>query len=206
MFSDIKCNDILTRYIEGGDMMYEAVILAAGYSSRVGSNKMLLAIDKKPIICHVIDAFSPICHKIHVVSGHYHDDLTSLLANNEKVNLVYNKDYSLGMFSSLLCGIKHVSGPCFICPGDYPLLETHDILQLTQGVGDFIVPTYQGKRGHPVLLTYEIIQELRKEPIESNLKEFRDRHSVEYIEVKNDGVLIDVDTLDTYQTLIQRKE
>jgi molybdenum cofactor cytidylyltransferase len=97
--------------------MYEAVILAAGYSSRIGSNKMILSIDEKPMLCHVVEAFYPLCHKIHVVSGHYHADIVALLSQYEKVHIIYNNDYHLGMFSSLLCGIEQVTGDCFICPG-----------------------------------------------------------------------------------------
>lgn len=186
--------------------MYEAVILAAGYSSRIGTNKMLLEVDEIPIICRVIEAFYPSCRSIHVVGGHYYDDLEPILKTYEKVNIIKNNNYHLGMFSSLLCGIKDVTGDCFICPGDYPLLTSQIVEQLTTVKGEFIVPTYQGRKGHPVLLTSDLIRLLRQEPVESNLKVFRDRHQVTYIEVQNDSVLIDVDTKEAYNEVLRRKE
>lgn len=186
--------------------MYEAVILAAGYSSRIGTNKMLLEVDEKPIICRVIEAFYPICQRIHVVGGHYYDDLVPILNTYKKVNIIKNNNYHLGMFSSLLCGIKDVSSDCFICPGDYPLLSTEIVEQLSAAQGDFIVPTYQGRRGHPVLLSFDLVRLLALEPVDSNLKVFRDRHQVTYIEVQNDSVLIDVDTKEAYNEVLRRKE
>lgn len=186
--------------------MYEAVILAAGYSSRAGTNKMMLKIDEKPILCHVVEAFYPLCQKIHVVGGHYYDELEPILKAYQKVNIIKNNDYHLGMFSSLLCGIKDVSSDCFICPGDYPLLSTQVIEVLTTVKGEFIVPTYQGRRGHPVLIDQDLVQQLKKEPVESNLKQFRDRHQVVYVEVQNDSVLIDVDTQEAYAEVLKRKE
>jgi molybdenum cofactor cytidylyltransferase len=54
---------------------------------------------------------------------------------------------------------------------------------MTEVEGQFIVPVFDGKRGHPVLLSNALIKKLRLEPVESNLKEFRDRQKVTYREV-----------------------
>jgi len=179
--------------------MFEVVILAAGYSSRIGKNKMELLINGKPILGYVIEAFYPLCHKITVVGGHYFDGIQSICKSYDKVNLVYNANYSLGMFSSILCGIENVSCECFITPGDYPLITTEIVERIGNTPGDFVVPTYKGKRGHPVKLSFEALKLLKNEPIDSNLKNFRNRFIVDHVEVDDLSILMDIDTMESYE-------
>lgn len=186
--------------------MLEVVILAAGYSSRLGTNKMELLIDKKPILQLVIEAFYPLCDKIHVVGGHYYKEVSIITKEYSKVNLIKNNNYSLGMFSSILCGIKEVSSECFITPGDYPLV-TKDIVKVISEIsGDFVVPTYKGRRGHPVKLSKEVVEDLKCEPMSSNLKVFRDRYEIVHVEVGDQGILLDVDTMEHYEKVKSIKE
>jgi molybdenum cofactor cytidylyltransferase len=186
--------------------MYEAVILAAGYSSRMGTNKLRLLIDNKPMICHVVESFYPFCSKIIVVSGHYHEDVCALLSDYKKVHIVYNSDYHLGMFSSILCGIKQVTGDCFICPGDYPRITPDDIKPLTEAEGNFIVPVFEGNKGHPILIKQKLIEQLKQEATDSTLRHFRDKQEITYIEVNSSHILCDMDTPANYQTIEVRKE
>lgn len=186
--------------------MFEVVILAAGYSSRLGTNKMGLLVNDKPILELVIEAFYPLCQRIHVVGGHYYDEVNQLTNKYSKVNLIKNNNYSMGMFSSVLCGINEVSGECFITPGDYPMITTSIVEQLANTTGAFVVPTYQGKRGHPVKLSKEVVEDLKREPLESNLKTFRNRYEITHVEVGHEGILIDVDTMENYERVKSIKE
>jgi len=186
--------------------MLEVVILAAGYSSRLGTNKMELLIDKKPILRLVIEAFYPLCDKIHVVGGHYYKEVELITKDYSKVNLIKNNNYSLGMFSSILCGIKEVSDECFITPGDYPLITAEIVEIIGNTSGEFVVPTYKGRRGHPVKLSKEVVKDLKNEPTSSNLKVFRDRYEIVHVEVDEQGVLLDVDTMESYEKVKSIKE
>lgn len=185
--------------------MYEAVVLAAGYSSRFGKNKLAVMIDGKPVLCHVIDAFKPVCSRITVVGGRYYDEISELVLDYEKVHMVYNKDFRKGMFSSVLCGIKNVSGACFISPGDYPLLTFETVLAMTKAEGEFIVPKYNGKRGHPVLLSREAVERLKAEPVDSDLRRFRDKCRVADVEVDHPGVVWDMDTPEDFERLAEKR-
>jgi molybdenum cofactor cytidylyltransferase len=186
--------------------MLEVVILAAGYSSRLGKNKMELLIDDKPILALVIEAFYPLCDKIHVVGGHYYDEISQITKKYPKVNLIKNDNYSLGMFSSVLAGIKEVSNDCFITPGDYPLITSELVEIIGNITGAFVVPTYKGNRGHPVKLSKEVVEDLKNEPIHSNLKVFRDRYEIVHVEVDEQGILLDVDTMESYERVKRIKE
>lgn len=181
--------------------MFEAVILAAGYSSRAGSNKMGLIVQGKPVLGRVIEAFVPLCTKITIVGGHYYKEVVEIASTYDSVRLVKNEDYDLGMFSSILCGVQNVESDCFICPGDYPLVDKDLVAKLSEAKGDFVVPVFEGKRGHPVLLNKKTVEKLKMEPRDSNLKIFRDKCKMTEVVVASKGILIDLDTKEDYETI-----
>ncbi len=186
--------------------MTQAVILAGGYSKRTGINKMSLMYQGIPLIHHLIDAFLPVTDKIIVVSGHYHDELKSILRKYDTVEIVQNFDYPKGMFSSVQRGVLETTEDFFITPGDYPLIKTETIKALLTSNGKIAVPVFEGRRGHPILIRKELKEALIHEAPESNLKAFRDRFDPEYIEVFDSGILQDIDTVADYEDLVGRKE
>lgn len=185
-------------------MKCDAIVLAAGYSSRTNNNKLLLTINQQSILLKTILAFYPICEKIIVVGGHYYEDIKEIIKSYSKVILVKNEQYHLGMFSSVKRGVAEVDCDFFITPGDYPLIKPSTCELLKRGSKDISVPVYNQRKGHPIFIKKKLIQTLLDEPITSNLKLFRDRQQVEYIDVDDEGVLIDIDTMDDYIALKKR--
>jgi len=182
------------------------IILAGGYSSRAQTNKMMLLINGKPIVEHVILTMKVSCQKIIVVTGHYHDEISQAISHYTDVKIVKNQEYDSGMFSSVLCGLKEVDSDFFLVPGDYPMIQSSTYKMLKENQGLIRVPVYKGRRGHPIFIKKELIDELLNEPVESNLKVFRDRHQVEYVETKDAGILQDIDTIEDYEKMLTKKE
>ncbi len=189
----------------------EAVILAAGYSSRAGGYKMEMVIEGKPVLHHVIDAFVGICTKIIVVGGYKIDCLRELVEPyGDGVTLVFNEVYEQGMFSSVKCGISQVSSKAFfLTPGDYPMLNEKIVRQLMEGARDdekILIPVFKGRGGHPVLIPSAYIKDILNMPHESNLKAYFDlcQHNIKRIELDDPGILYDLDTPADYQQLIER--
>ena len=178
--------------------MVDGIILAGGYSSRIKKNKMMLLYDDLPIICKVIESMKNYCQKIVVVTGHYHDEIVEAVSKYEQVIVKRNFDYNLGMFSSVITGVKEINNDFFLTPGDYPLIQRETFGQMLSEDGVIRVPTFNGRRGHPIFIQKELIKPLLSEPIDSNLKVFRDKYDVNYIETSDEGVLIDVDTMEDY--------
>jgi len=184
-------------------MKAECVILAAGLSSRMGKNKMLLEIAGKTVIERCINAFYESCSKIIVVTGKYHEDIKQYLMPYTKVNLVYNEDYRQGMFSSVKAGIKHVEAErFFITPGDYPLLKTDTIRHMLKTTGNYVVPVYQGEQGHPVLLDKRFIPVILASTLNS-LRDCLESFSSEKqkLSVDDNGIMTDIDTMQEYNTI-----
>ncbi|MBN2557283.1 MAG: nucleotidyltransferase family protein [Clostridia bacterium] len=180
-------------------MKCDSVVLAAGYSSRAGTDKMSLPIGDKTVLERVIETLYPVSDRIVVVGGFNYDETKKITDKYKKARLVKNENYELGMFSSVKRGVAEMSRDFFLMPGDYPAVRTSTCEKLMLGQGEMVVPVYKGRKGHPVLIRKELIAEIENEPVDSNLKVFRDRHVAGYVEVDDEGIILDVDTPEDYE-------
>ena len=186
--------------------MIQAVILAGGFSSRAKSNKMRFLVGDKPLLEHTIESVKPIVEKVIVVTGHYDQDIKEFIKEDDKVKIVYNKDYEKGMFSSVLTGVNKVNGDFFILPGDIPFIKKETFDAILNGTKPVRYPVYQGKEGHPLFIQGFLKEKLLQEPVDSNLKAFRDKQEKEAIEVNDKNVLRDIDTLEQFEQMIKERK
>ncbi len=145
------------------------IILAAGDSKRMGEPKGLLNYQGKPFLVHQIEQLSEIgLSEIIVVLGKdfklYHDKFPELI----EVEFTTNPSPEKGQFSSLQCGLqkiqsREVSG-VFIFPIDVPCPDREVweelVNELSLSDSAVTIPEYQGKKGHPVLISREFMQHL----------------------------------------------
>ncbi|MDY0344942.1 MAG: NTP transferase domain-containing protein [Bacilli bacterium] len=181
--------------------MIHGIILAAGYSSRAETNKMLLMHKGKFLLAHAVEGLLPFVDEVVVVSGHFHKEITQALKDYDKVTIVYNADYPIGMFSSIQAGVRQTTGDFFILPGDCPFVSPNTYQRLLSGSKELRVPVYQNQTGHPLFLKHSLKDELLNEPVTSNLKVFRNRHDYEIIKTEDSQILMDIDTPHDYQKL-----
>ena len=185
--------------------MTQGLILAGGYSARAKQNKMLLLFKNKPLILHAIDGMIPFVNQIFVVTGHYHDEISELVSIYPQVSCILNENYEMGMFSSVLTGVSALSEDFFVLPGDCPFVCPKTYQMLLSGTKKIRVPSFHGKGGHPLFIKKELLSELKKESLTSNLKAFRNRYDLEFIEVLDEFILTDIDTIEDFRKIIQRK-
>lgn len=193
--------------------MISTIILAAGRSSRVGGIKALLPIYGKSFIEHLIDLFlSAGIGQINVVLGYNRDDV-EIAIKNLKCKIVINPEPRRGQLSSIICGIEslppsEISG-AFICPVDYPLISRGTITSMIQAFNQtrkgLVVPTFNKKRGRPILFSSSIFKELKKAPREIGARYILDRFPDEVLEVpvKDEGILININTCEDYERYIK---
>ena len=167
---------------------------------------MRFLVEGKPLLEHTIESVKPIVEKVIVVTGHYDQDIKEFIKEDDKVKIVYNKDYEKGMFSSVLTGVKETTDNFFVMPGDIPFIKKDTFLALLNGTKPVRYPTYQGKEGHPLYISKTLKESLLKEPIESNLRVFRDRQEKEAIEIDDKNILKDIDTEEQYEKLIAERK
>ena len=197
--------------------MISAVILAAGESRRMGKqNKLLLPIGGEALLVKLV---ASVCAsdvgQVLVVIGHEAEKIRSEL-NEFPLNFVYNPNFSEGMTTSIKYGVKEVSNECdglLICLGDMPFINTSEISKLIHAYVQnrikekklIVVPVFQGKRGNPVLFSSEFRNDILEYKKEFGCKEVIMNNSeyVKEIEMDDENMLLDVDTLEDYQRLTE---
>lgn len=196
-----------------------AVILAAGYSSRMGAFKPLLPIGHKPAVEHLIDALEAVgIGKIVVVSGYKKEALSAALADRS-VLLADNENFKDGMFSSLQKGIEEgmkAMDSCEqrqACQGfflnlvDSPLTPAWVLEEVLAAhkkhPKSLIVPCYKGKKGHPLFIPTQYIEEILNHDGTGGLKAITTKYETEMIrlEVDAEEVVLDMDTPEAYEEL-----
>ncbi|GIM29266.1 hypothetical protein CPJCM30710_19320 [Clostridium polyendosporum] len=180
-------------------MEVEGVILAAGFSSRAGTYKMTLEINGETVIERCVKSMYDVCSRIIVVGGYRKEVIKEILDKYSKVEVVYNNAYEQGMFTSAIEGFKYIKEEkIFFTPGDYPLISKDVYDTLLKASGDIIIPSYNGKKGHPVLMKKCIVQELLQSTRFSTLKDFINSKGFVKVDVDEEGILIDIDTMEDY--------
>jgi molybdenum cofactor cytidylyltransferase len=183
----------------------EGVILAAGTSFRAGTFKPALLIGGKPMIALCIKGMYDLCQRIIVVGGHDIERLRSLLDGFDKTICVENSFYREGMFTSVKAGLAIVRADrCFVLPGDVPLVPSGVFRQLLLIDADVVVPTFQGRNGHPICLSRAVIPRILREPDDSTLRDVIRMIGYDSADVGAEEILIDIDTPQDYEAVCRR--
>jgi broad specificity phosphatase PhoE/CTP:molybdopterin cytidylyltransferase MocA len=188
------------------------IILAAGYSSRMGAFKPLLPLGDSSVIVHQIRTMKQLpLDEILVVIGHQAEQMIPVL-KQEGVPFILNKDYEKGMFSSIQAGLRAVeagNSGCFLALVDSPFVPAtvfQDVLAMhKEHPFSLIVPCYRGKKGHPLFIPSSLFPEILSHSGEGGLKFITDRHNDDMIrlEVDSESVVMDMDTRQDYEELLQ---
>ena len=144
-----------------------ALVLAAGYSSRMGEFKPLLPLGRSTVVAEVVERFRRAgIEDVRVVCGHRAAE-TGPVITRLGAKEIFNADYDRGMYSSVLAGVKSLGpeiGAFFVLPVDVPLVKPATIAALAaawRGGGHRIVyPRFEGLRGHPPLIATELTRDL----------------------------------------------
>ena len=180
-------------------MDIEGIVLAAGFSSRMGKFKMEMLLEGKTLIERSVGSLDKVCSKIIVVAGYKIKRIKEILRDHKKVEVVFNKEFEKGMFSSVKIGISQIkTEKFFLLPGDIPFVGQDVFKKLLSQKGDIIIPVFKGRKGHPVLINSSLIDEILEEPEDSNLKLFINKKGLTTVAVQDKAILIDIDTEEDY--------
>ena len=184
-----------------------ALILAAGQSRRMGAaNKLLAEIDGKAMLARVVEAAQASqVAQIVAVTGHEADSVAAAL-KPYGVATVHNPAFADGLSTSLQAGLSALRGEVdgvIILLGDMPRIAPGHIDRLIAAFNPLegraiCVPTYQGKRGNPVLFAASFFAEMAGVAGDSGAKHLIGQHEDEVVEVAmdDDAIFLDVDTPD----------
>lgn len=180
-------------------MNSDVVILAAGRSERMKEWKIELDFYGKKLIELVIEKFQDICKNIIVVGGYNFEGLKEIL-KGKNVKTVFNERYDENMFISVKKGVSFTeSERILIIPADCPFFKKETVLNMLKENGNIVVPYYNGKGGHPILMSSKLKEELLKENDDSSLKEFINKKGFSIFNTDDPDILVDLDTYEDYE-------
>lgn len=187
-------------------MSVTAIVLAAGESRRMGTPKMLLPWGSSTVLGSVADTLLqvPEVDQLVVVLGHRASEIRAAVPTHPRVNVAVNDRYPEGMLTSIQCGAARSTGSLLITLGDQPLITPAAVAQiLAAHEGGLTVPTYDGRRGHPVCVDASLVAPLLALPPEGGLRALFQAHPgrVTTVPVACGGILIDLDTPTDYERL-----
>lgn len=186
-------------------MNIDGIILAAGLSSRMGTNKLLLPFQGRPILQHVIDlaAALPLCSRVLVTR----EQTLAAVSVPSGFSVVINPEPGRGQSSSMRLGLERAEGEGYLFfQGDQPLLDAgtvNSVIALADS-DSIVVPVYEGTPGNPAFFAARFRDELMAVSGDRGGRSVRDRHFnlCRQVKVTSPWPMWDVDTREKYDAML----
>ncbi|HCY41515.1 MAG TPA: molybdenum cofactor cytidylyltransferase [Prolixibacteraceae bacterium] len=184
-----------------------AIVLAAGMSTRMGTQKLLLPFAGMTMIEKVVEnILNSGIENVLIVLGANRTEIEEIL-EFWPVQLTWNENFREGMHTSVIAGVnalpESAKAAAFFL-GDQPLISPEVVVKVVEewqnsGKG-IVIPLYAGKRGHPPLYDLKFRNELQNLDPSVGLRSVAQRFQDEIIEVETEcpGILKDIDTKEDY--------
>jgi molybdenum cofactor cytidylyltransferase len=183
-----------------------AVILSAGASRRMGRPKALLPYREGTFLEHLIEVTRhPRIGLTRIVLGAGAEVIRTIAKLDPSV-VVLNPEWEKGQLSSICVGLRSLVGidvdGIVLCPVDHPLVTERLVGDLVEQFYDarkaIVLPTFNGRRGHPVIFSNELFGELLAAPPEQGARSVVWGHAADVLEVPTDeeGVVLNLNDPD----------
>lgn len=190
-------------------ILISAIIMASGFSKRMGQNKLLMKYNNKFLIEYTLDIISNCNFKEKILVTQYEE--IKKLGENLNFKVVINKYPNKGQSESIKLGVKESDeseGYMFFV-GDQPLLNKNDIEKLInvfkEDTDYIVIPKYKESLGNPVI--YPSIykeQILKLEGDKGGKSIIKSSDKIKYVDVC-ENTLFDIDNIDDFKNLLKRK-
>lgn len=178
-----------------------AIILAAGKSTRMGQQKMLMPWGSITVLEKVIQTVQAaeiediILVTSPEIASKFQDKYLQVVLNAEDEML---KSIQLGLQAQ-----KESAEATLICLGDQPQMEEGSVRSVCEAfqknAANLVVPSYQMRRGHPWLVERSLWSEILSMQ-NGTMREFLDKHAnqIQYVNLSTPTILQDLDTPEDY--------
>lgn len=188
--------------------MINAIILAAGESTRMGKPKALLRFGDRTFLEQIIAVLRDGgVDRITVVLGAEAEAIEKAVDLSD-VNVVINREYRSGQLSSLLVGLENAPAEVeaiLLCLVDGPFITAEIVRQVVatfrEGKAPIVIPTFEGRRGHPSLFARSMFEALRAAPPEEGARHvvYANEEKVTEVGIPDRGVVTGINTPEDYQ-------
>lgn len=195
--------------------MLAAVILSGGASLRMGSPKALLPYQGRPFLEHLLDiAVHPKIGVRRVVLG-ADAEFIAKAVHLTADEIVMNAEWEKGQLSSIQAALRSLPGGTdgiLLCLIDHPLISaslTHELIERFYASQKLIVlPLYEGRRGHPVIFSAALYDELMKAPLDTGARTVVWAHAAELSEVptNEEGCVLNLNDPETLNKALGRND
>lgn len=193
-----------------------AVLPAAGKSSRMGRLKLALPLGDRTVLEHVIAALrqAEVSHIVVVVGPHFPE--LADLAEKAGAHVRRLAEQTADMRMTVEHGLRWLEeryhpqpdDDWLLVPADHPALAPSVIRALAEARAanlerSIFVPTFQRRRGHPLLLVWRHVEDIRRHPAGEGLNTFVRQRATQVLEVPvpTESVLWDLDTPEDYERM-----
>ena len=180
------------------------IILAAGNSSRLGKPKFLLKMPNgETFIESITRQYAEFgCANIIVVVNKSGNKLLTNLKFPSNTKIAINHNHNSGRFSSIKIGAEQFNANfAFIHNIDNPSAKAKILKSLynVKQQADVIKPIINNKGGHPILISKKVCKDIiREKTNDKNLKYFLKNYSIKKVEVNDNSILLNINTLEDY--------
>ena len=183
------------------------VLLAAGRGRRLGGRKQFYpwptADGEVPLVAAAFDAVAGVCKKMIVVLGHCSDEVAAALGERDYQPV--QSDPDAAMFESIRAGLQaslqeDSEARVLLHPADHPGVELATLVQLLalsrEHPNRAIMPEFEGRGGHPVLIPAELAEILQTADCPQGLGRYWGEHpdACLRMSVTDSRVVRDIDT------------
>lgn len=191
--------------------MISGIVLAAGLAKRMGQQKLLLNLNRKPILQWVLEAaLSSELDEVVCVVREPKEIQQGISLQHDKLHWVINERAPYGQSTSVIAGLKAISPrseAALFLVGDQPLIKPdliNGLINLFRKRGAPIVaPTFQGQTRNPVLFCRELFPEIFELTGDRGGKGLIEkyRQQAAFLEWREEAPFHDLDTWEDYEIL-----
>lgn len=189
---------------------YHILILAAGFSRRLGKPKQKLKWSNKSLLEHVAEIALQSSYPVHIALGHKAHSLEKLISHLQ-VNILRLGNYRNGMGSSLAESVHKILSSqaqikgIILLLSDQPFIDPshlHNLVKAHKQSGKSVITKFKDKEGPPTLFNASLFNEIKSLKGDQGAKKILQKNEGQLLKISFEKAAIDIDTAEDYELAI----